>query len=80
VHVCVCVGGGGCTRTFGTLTTFFHSLLIPFFLSLNIAAFDSDVVEIAKNDTQDFLGVLDEILKAATRNYFTTTASGAPEI
>ena len=45
-----------------------------------MAAFDSDVVEIAKNDTQDFLGVLDEILKAATRNYFTTTVSGAPEI
>jgi hypothetical protein len=54
--------------------------VLSFFLSLNIAAFDSDVVEIAKNDTQDFLGVLDEILKAATRNYFTTTASSAPEI
>ena len=69
-----------------TFMSFFLPSFLPFFLSLNLpylhdmTAFDSDVVEIAKNDTQDFLGVLDEILKAATRNYFTTTASGAQKI
>jgi hypothetical protein len=33
------------------------------------------VVEISKIDTQDFLGVLDDILKAATRNYFVSTGT-----
>lgn len=44
------------------------------------SAFDSDVVEISKSDTQDFLGVLDELLKSATKNYFTSTGQGNLEV
>jgi cell division control protein 45 len=33
-------------------------------------SFDSNVIEIAKEDVQDFLGTLDYLLKGATRDYF----------
>lgn len=33
-------------------------------------SFDPNVVEIAKEDTQDFLGALDNVLKKATPNFF----------
>jgi hypothetical protein len=56
--------------------------LIVFYLRFHIlfSAFDSDVVEISKSDTQDFLGVLDELLKSATKNYFTSTGQGNPDV
>jgi hypothetical protein len=43
-------------------------LYYPVFLPcIAFAAFDSNVIEIDKNDVQDFLGTLDFLLKQSTR-------------
>ncbi len=51
-----------------------HFNLTP--LSIN-TAFDPNVIEIQKEDTQDFLGALDNALKKATPDYFTSSAVAA---
>ena len=46
----------------------FFLILTQFLLTLlNHVAFDSNVIEIDKNDVTDFLGTLDFLLKQATR-------------
>ena len=52
---------------------FFNFLIIIFiFLHFIFVAFDANVVEVRKEDVQEFLGALDDSLRKATPRHNTT--------